>query len=166
MSRLFWTTDRIVLMKEMARKGLSPSEIGKHFDCTSGAISWQCSHHSINLSGIEGAWDQGEIEIMRAMAADGNTKKQVAERLERSFRSIESKARRLHINFPRKGKAARAPKVRTYRDVKPEFETPGQVTERKCLACGTMFPSSWIGNRRCKPCKSSVAYQNSGNAMI
>lgn len=28
---------------------------------------------------------------------------------------------------------------------------------RKCLDCGTMFMSEWIGNRRCRRCKASTA---------
>ena len=34
------------------------------------------------------------------------------------------------------------------------------------LACGDDFQSDWIGNRRCKPCTSSRAYQTEGSAMI
>ena len=28
---------------------------------------------------------------------------------------------------------------------------------RKCLGCGTMFKSNWIGNRQCRRCKASTA---------
>lgn len=42
-------------------------------------------------------------------------------------------------------------------------ETP-TLKPRKCLCCGTQFPSSGPGNRICAPCRATEAYQSSPSA--
>ncbi len=32
-----------------------------------------------------------------------------------------------------------------------------ETNPRKCMLCGKMFASTWIGNRRCAPCKAKAA---------
>lgn len=42
-------------------------------------------------------------------------------------------------------------------DVKPERRrNAGHDNHRLCLMCGNMFPSTWIGNRRCIECDSKT----------
>ena len=33
---------------------------------------------------------------------------------------------------------------------------------RKCLMCGTQFPSAWAGERICRRCKSSARWRSGG----
>ena len=37
------------------------------------------------------------------------------------------------------------------------------IKDRKCLRCGTMFPSEGVHNRICNPCKNRIAIQGYGD---
>jgi len=42
-----------------------------------------------------------------------------------------------------------------------EDEIEEEITQRtrKCLFCGTHFPSEWAGERVCKKCKATAAWR-------
>lgn len=45
------------------------------------------------------------------------------------------------------------------KDSKPDSRRNGQARARKCLMCGSRFPSEWAGERVCRKCKSSAAWR-------
>ena len=49
---------------------------------------------------------------------------------------------------------------------KNEMGGSAGLTERKCLNCGEMFASSWVGNRICGPCRGSHKFETSGSVFL
>ena len=111
-------------------------------------------------TGLLRTWSDADDATLIKMAARGQSYAEIEVALGRSYDAVSNRAKRLGVLRVRLagGKAPPPPPAKKNKPNPPEL--------RKCLTCQTMFPSSWIGNRRCKPCKSSVVYQNSGSAMI
>ena len=81
--------------------------------------------------------------------------KEIAERLpHRQTSSVKDRARKLGLTQPRSRGGARP---------QGQKKDEGHAA-RKCLCCGRMFNSEWIGNRICKSCSNTVAI--SSGAMI
>jgi hypothetical protein len=66
------------------------------------------------------------------------------------------------IDEARRQRAAfqRAAYHRTTSLLRPPASDKLLVDRRKCLGCGTMFRSSWIGHRICQPCKGRIERGN------
>jgi len=43
-----------------------------------------------------------------------------------------------------------------------ELQRTDEEKIRKCLMCGTPFPSAWAGERICRRCKSSARWRSGG----
>ncbi len=96
--------------------------------------------------GLQRAWTPEEFDLLARFYADRLDTAYIARLLSRSTGSIDSKARALGI--------VRDPSKRKYA-VLPEYRNPGasSLTQRRCIKCGTTFPSWGIGNRMCNPCR-------------
>ena len=96
--------------------------------------------------GLQRAWTPKEFDLLARFCADRLGTARIARLLGRSAGSIDSKARALGI--------VRDPSKRKYA-AQPEYRKPGasSPTPRRCMSCGTTFPSWGIGNRMCKRCK-------------
>ena len=104
-------------------------------------------------SGKTRNWSEEEDAALKRLANTGASWGEISGEIERSVDAISNRAKRLGIGRVRlKEKIAPVVKLR-----------PPKKVRRKCLACGEMFPSEWIGNRRCKPCTSSYAFQSHGS---
>jgi hypothetical protein len=44
-------------------------------------------------------------------------------------------------------------------DVRPDTGRKYEAKIRKCLMCGTQFPSEWAGERICRKCRSSSTWR-------
>ena len=88
--------------------------------------------------GPQRAWTPEEFDLLARFYADRLDTAYIARLLGRSAGSIDSKARALGI--------VRDPSKRKY------AAQPG-ASPRRCMSCGTTFPSWGIGNRMCKRCK-------------
>jgi hypothetical protein len=44
-------------------------------------------------------------------------------------------------------------------DAGPHTDLNYEAKIRKCLMCGTQFPSEWAGERVCRKCKSSTTWR-------
>ncbi len=94
-------------------------------------------------NGVQRAWTPEEFDLLARFYADRLDTARIARLLGRSAGSIDSKARALGI--------VRDPSKRKYA-AQPEYRKPG-ASPRRCMSCGTTFPSWGIGNRICKRCK-------------
>lgn len=44
-------------------------------------------------------------------------------------------------------------------EAEADFERKSIAKTRKCLMCGSSFPSAWAGERICRKCKSSSTWR-------
>ena len=158
----YWTEARIADLRMYARQGLTAPEAGAKFNKSAMAIHWQGHRLGIKFTPVKPSWTKQQDAILRDMISAGSGWKEVGKVLGKSKSCVRGYAVKNGIMFIGKPKAGKlVPK-----HAKPIESKPNPPELRKCLTCQTMFPSWGIGNRRCKPCKSSVVYQNSGSAMI
>ena len=168
--KVYWTEARVKEMRAYANQGMTASEAAAKFNKTTMAVQWQAHRFNIRFKhGRNIGWKDEHDNVVRAMVAQGHGWKHIGLVLNKSKGAVAGYARRNGIDFIGKANIAKPPPKHAKpppKHAKPIEIKPNPPELRKCLACGTMFPSSWIGNRRCKPCKNSVVYLNSGSAMI
>ena len=108
-------------------------------------------------SGKARNWSEAEDTTLKSLLNIGMSQGEISGKINRSINAISARCKRLSVSKARLARDNIAPIVKA---------KPAKRIKRKCLACGNDFPSSWIGNRRCKPCTSSSQYQTSGSQMI
>ena len=143
-------------IRDMAGQGLSWVDIANELGFTRGSVSKRAKKIGI-ASEFNSGWPLKDDKKLREMAARGRTWGEIARAVGCSVNAACKYGQRHKIVL---NKAVR--KGRVYKHAKPK-EKQHPRRQRKCLGCGDMFPSKWIGNRICKPCSSSRLFQNSGS---
>lgn len=155
----YWTDARISEMHGYVIQGMTKDQVAVKMGRTYAAIKRKASLAKINFTGKISNWSEEEGKILRAMVADGHGWKAISNMLPgRTENSAASYAKRNKIKFL----GVRGLKLK----VKPPARKCDPTTRRTCLICGEIFPSTWIGNRTCKRCLSTVEYRTQNSMMI
>lgn len=113
-------------------------------------------------------WTAAETDRAQALKAKGFTMALIADCLTEEFghkRAKKAVANRLQRNA--KGLCEkRPPELRSQNHAAAQrmvqerkvAERQASTTQRTCLCCRSKFPSEWVGNRICDPCKQTVAW--------
>ena len=108
-------------------------------------------------SGKTRNWSESEDAKLKSLLGVGMSHCQISGEINRSINAISARCKRLGVTRVHLARDKIAPFVKA---------RSAKRVRRKCLGpCGQYFESTWIGNRRCKPCTSSKVYQTEGSAF-
>ena len=141
-----WTNEEETLLKKLASEGVTRSQIAAKLNRTTDAVQKKAERMSVSLpcapapksplrvtqdgkieNGNAKSWTNDEIILLKKLAAEGLTRLEIAEKLNRSSDSVLTKATRMGIKLPRGPYATEPPKKVT---MKGEIENAKLLLEK------------------------------------
>lgn len=160
-----WTKAEDLTLLTMHQSGQSildiARELGKSYAATQTRVNRKgCGRSAATVR--RDKWAAPENDTVRRMAGAGNSMAEIAAVIGRSEVAVMAQAARLGVA------GVTDPKLWT--TSKPGRVKSGNMTNygsqatrskskaiRVCMTCRGPFMSDWIGNRRCRPCKTRTA---------